>query len=113
MRFAKIAEKVALVTCGRKTFTDKGQTYSEAQWPKGHFDDLLRRGFLVLVEGEEKAIENPDETAAAPKMQKKVITKADLKANPDLKELGVKVGDEIEVPVEEEETPSEVEGEEL
>lgn len=104
MRKLKIADNVALVTCGRKTFTDKSKTYSEALWPNGRVDDLIRRGFLVVVEESTPTKESKPQA----KTKKHVVTKADLKNDPSLKELGVKAGDEIDIPVEES-TPTEEE----
>lgn len=50
MRYARIADKVANVTAGRKTLEDKKAVYRETMF-RGNFDELVRRGFLTIVDG--------------------------------------------------------------
>lgn len=96
MRYVKIAPKVANVTCGRKTLSDKEAVYPETMWPVGHVDELLKRGFLVEAAEPDRSISNPGD--AEKNVTKKKLTKEDFKNNPELRIQGFKIGDEIEIP---------------
>lgn len=47
-----------------------------------------------------------NQATSAPKEMEHVLTEEDLAHNPDLKEQGLKVGDVVTIPMEEEETPA-------
>lgn len=78
MRFAKIAEGVAIVTARRKELTDKEAVYPETMWPIGHFDELIRRGFLVEVNEVKRKVSFPErdtKVTKAPEEPKKKSSK--------------------------------------
>jgi hypothetical protein len=105
MRFFKIAEKVALVTAGRKTLTDKDKVYPETLWRGGQCDELLRRGFLVEVAEDGEAIiaaEAVKELEPRSLTENEMLEEADLPEGSEL-EPGEPVAPEDLNPVDEEE----------